>query len=77
MRRGRRPGGNHAWRAGCYRTRMGLIAWFERLLSKEAKPDGPAPSVFGAGADRRLAEEAAARDYELEVVKGKGRPRGA
>ena len=55
---------------------MGLLSWIERILTRAARPKQPAPSVFGADADRAIADRSAAEDYELEIEKQKGRPRG-
>lgn len=63
------------WRPG-YSWFMGILRWFERLLSKSAQPSAPARSTFGATDDRERAERAAANEFEFEVEKGKSRPNG-
>ena len=55
---------------------MGLVAWVERLLARQARPTGPAKSVFGVDAEREAAERDVANEYEFEVEKGKGRHQG-
>jgi hypothetical protein len=55
---------------------MGILRWFEHLLSQSARPKEPARSTFGPADDRERAERAAANEFEFEVEKGKGRPKG-
>ncbi len=55
---------------------MGIMKWFEQLLSKGAEPSAPARSTFGAADERQRAEQAAADELEFEVEKGKSRPNG-
>lgn len=55
---------------------MGIVRWFERLLSQSARPKKPARSTFGAADARERVERAAAKELEFEVEKGKSRPNG-
>ena len=55
---------------------MGLRALIERILTRSAEPTEPARSVFGSEAEWELTERARADEYDLEVEKQKGRPRG-
>lgn len=55
---------------------MGLRAILERFLSGETTRSEPASSAFGATADRVRADQAKADEYDFEVAKEKGRPRG-
>ncbi len=53
---------------------MGILRWFERLLSKSARPSAPARSTFGPADEQERAERTAANEYEFEIEKGKSRP---
>lgn len=55
---------------------MGFLALVERFLSRRARPAKPASSVFGAEADREIADRSRAEELEFEIEKEKGRPRG-
>lgn len=53
---------------------MRIVEWFERLLSKAARPSAPARSAFGAVDARARAEREKANEYQFEREKGKSRP---
>lgn len=47
---------------------------FHNLGAKS--PSGPAPSVFGPDADKRQDDQQREDDWEIQVAKEKGRPKG-